>query len=155
MKKLTITPTDQITQQYLSASNGEFAIAKTLQYLGITFQTEYLIVIKSKSGKKRRCRSDFYFEYKGEKFIIEFNGYQHFGLCNLNKFNTNQLEDIKERDKLKRKWAYYNYINFINFNVLIDDPEYSQNFIENRITPTSVFTAIQSSIRSKYAINVQ
>lgn len=53
-------------------SNGERNIRYTLREFGITFDQEHRIdMIPSR-------RYDFYFEYKGRKFLIEFDGEQHF-----------------------------------------------------------------------------
>ncbi len=124
-------------------SQGEYCIAKVLQYMGWDFITEFYLDPKN---KKTSPRFDFYFIYKNQEFLIEYNGYQHFGICDYSP----SIEDLKaqrKRDKMKRKWAKSKGYKIINFNVRTDSREYTKLYNETRITPTKIFSAVEKLLK--------
>lgn len=146
MKHQKIEAGIEFTKEDLGArtSQGEYCIAKVLQYMGWDFVTEFY---QDPNNKRNSPRFDFYFVYKGQKFLIEYNGFQHFGICDYSP----SLEDLKaqkQKDKAKRKWAKSKGYKIINFNVRTDSADYTKIYNETRITPIKIFSAVEKLLKS-------
>lgn len=76
-------------------SKGEEAIENVLKKLGIEYKVEYPHV------NLPRVTYDFYFEYKGVKHIIEFDGMQHFKFSKFFHDTDESFKYRQEMDKLK------------------------------------------------------
>jgi hypothetical protein len=91
-------------------SKGEIAVRKYLVKLGHTFETQKVFPGLVHLGE---LKYDFYFEYMGKRFLIEFDGEHHFGpvqySSDTEKANKN-FEEIKIRDKKKNEYASCNGI---------------------------------------------
>lgn len=80
-------------------SKGELACSKVLQSLNIPFITE--IVIENLPRK----RFDFKFEYNGRKWLLEFDGIQHFEKCDYFHEDEDEFIEKQEIDIMKTKKA--------------------------------------------------
>ena len=69
-------------------SRGEQAVAKQLTEWNVNYEREFIII--------QPKRYDFAFEYNGSKYIIEFDGEQHFEEAPF--FGKQSLEDRHKRD---------------------------------------------------------
>jgi hypothetical protein len=94
-------------------SSGEQMIARALDSLGIAYETEKTFDDLRNIGL---LRYDFYFETNGGRFVVEFNGEQHylpieiFGGCNgLIKRNV--------MDKMKTQYAVMHGIRILHIRV--------------------------------------
>ena len=85
-------------------SKGELVCSKHLENLNIEYEPEYrLNSIKSK-------RYDFYFEYNGKQYLLEYDGIQHFEFIShfhrtLDEFHQRQEVDIM-KTKTALKYGY-------------------------------------------------
>lgn len=96
----------------LKSSKGEFKIAQILTENNIPFETEKTF-LTCRSPKGYLLRFDFFVD---NKYLIEYDGEQHF-LNQPNKIYTkNKLERIVESDKIKTQWCLDNQIPLIRIN---------------------------------------
>ena len=122
----TITPTTHIQRcgcKQCSESSGEKLINSILVKLHIPFIREFYIVNPFCEG--RRFRVDFYIEYNNKKYIIEYNGTQHYRsiehFSGELQFNIQKLRDQQLRDYCKEN------------NVKLLEIKYSDTNIEKQI----------------------
>lgn len=108
-------------------SNGEDIIKTILKNNNINFKEEFIIKELYYKDIHSKMRFDFLVFYNNKKYIIEFDGKQHFkeitGSWNLN------LKEIRERDKIKNEYCFnnnlpliripYSHINNIKLNDLL------------------------------------
>ena len=91
-------------------SKGEREVRKYLVKLGHTFETQKVFPGLVHLGD---LKYDFYFEYMGKRFLIEFDGEHHFGpviyTSDIERANKN-FEKVKIRDRKKNEYASYNGI---------------------------------------------
>lgn len=94
-------------------SKGEIAVRKYLVKLGHAFETQKVFPGLVHLGE---LKYDFYFEYMGKRFLIEFDGEHHFGpviyTSDIERANKN-FEKVKIRDRKKNEYASYNGICLI------------------------------------------
>lgn len=112
-------------------SKGEKLIANLLQDLGIPFETQK----KFKDLKHKGYLSfDFYFEHEGRKFVIEFQGEQHYRPVDF--FGGEKtFKDQKTRDQIKKEYCAKNDINLIIIDVL--DPQKALKIVAREILKDS------------------
>lgn len=91
----------------LTMSRGEIAIEKLLSQNNISFtkQQTFPTCINPKTNAK--LKFDFYVD---NKYLIEFDGEQHF---NVRKSNWEPLEELQYRDEIKNQWCKDNSIPLI------------------------------------------
>lgn len=114
---------------------GESIIKNALRNIGISeFETQKSIKKKDliKYGLDKSSRSrisvDFYLEYNGTKYIIEYNGIQHYKYTPfLHRNNVETFKKQTERDKLLKRYCSANNI------ILIEIPYTLKTF--NKIKP--------------------
>lgn len=102
--------------KYCDCSKGELKCKESLTNLGIRFNQQKRI-----SSLKRRYY-DFIFTYRGEKYILEYDGSQHFIE---NSYFKLKLKTIQKRDIIKTKAAIlegYKVIR-IDYKVKLDEIE--------------------------------
>jgi len=91
-------------------SKGEIAVRKYLVKLGHFFESQKVFPGLVHRGE---LKYDFYFEYMGKKFLIEFDGEHHFGpvlySSDIVRANKN-FEEVKIRDRKKNEYALLNGI---------------------------------------------
>ena len=92
----------------LKKSYGEFIISQLLDKYNHTFTVEKTFNDCKNPKTNRLLRFDFYVD---NKYLIEFDGIQHFKQRNNSYFES--LEDIQDRDMLKNKWCICNNIPLI------------------------------------------
>lgn len=92
------------------SSNGERAIRQILREFNISFITQYKLLISS------RRRYDFYFEYNGGRFIIEYDGEQHFRFAR--KYHKKKENFLKSQiiDRIKTYYAWNSGITIIRID---------------------------------------
>ena len=91
-------------------SKGEIAVRKYLVKLGHFFESQKVFPGLVHRGE---LKYDFYFEYMGKKFLIEFDGEHHFGpvLYSSDIVRANKaFEEVKIRDRKKNEYALLNGI---------------------------------------------
>ncbi len=91
-------------------SKGERAVRKYLAKLGHFFESQKVFPGLVHRGE---LKYDFYFEYMGKKFLIEFDGEHHFGpvLYSSDIVRANKaFEEVKIRDRKKNEYALLNGI---------------------------------------------
>lgn len=89
-------------------SKGEMRIKKYLELTKIIFQPQYRI---KECRNKKPLPFDFMIEFKSQKYLIEFQGQQHFQECSGSwKKTRNEFKNIKKRDKIKKEWCEKNKI---------------------------------------------
>lgn len=92
-------------------SYPEKVIINLLKKLNINFKTQ---LNKSQFKWCNKYLYDFYFEYKGDSYIIETHGMQHYEECH-GVFNKRNLKEEQENDKLKYELAIHNGIKSENY----------------------------------------
>lgn len=134
-------------------SLGELKCLLMLQTITNQIAVEWDI---NQDHKANSPRIDFIFTYKGHKFMLEFNGYQHFGLCDLNNHDPKKLLDYQVKFKRKQEWGIKHNLLRINYNVLMNNRQHSLEFI-NSLTATQLKSycdlLITGSIGSVYNCN--
>lgn len=90
-------------------SAGELKIAQILKENDIDFQREYVFNNFSYGNSKGHPRFDFYVK---NQYIIEYDGKAHFE-TNGGWNNEENLQKIKEHDKIKNEWCLKNNIPLI------------------------------------------
>lgn len=75
---------------YCKCSHGETVCAQVLESLGIKFTKQYRL-------DERKRFYDFYFVYEGRKFLMEYDGEQHFGY---KKFFHDSEEKYREKQNV-------------------------------------------------------
>jgi hypothetical protein len=98
-----------------------------LQQLDVNYKTQL-----SKATFKwcDKYRYDFYFEYKGEKYIVETHGRQHYEQTGRKGKRARTLEKEQENDKLKKQLALDNGIKEENY-IVIDARESNLEWIRD------------------------
>ena len=105
---------------------GEKIMSEILNQLRLNFQTQ---LTKSTFKWCNKYRYDFYFEYKGEQYICEVHGMQHY------EENTNfkmSLKEVQENDRLKKELALNNGVKEGNY-IVIDCRKSELDFIKQNI----------------------
>lgn len=112
-------------------SIGELKIAQILKENNINFQREYIFNNFFYKDSKRHPRFDFYVE---NQYIIEYDGKTHFK-TNGGWNNEENLQKIKEHDKIKNEWCLKNNIPLIRipFNI------YNKITIQDLLLTTSKY----------------
>lgn len=109
---------------------SEKIMSGLLTQLNIVYETQK-IFDWSKNTDKGKKIYDFYFEVKGEKYIIETHGIQHYK----NSFSTcggRTLQEEQENDDYKKQLAISNGIKEENY-IIIDCRESEFDFIKENI----------------------
>lgn len=107
-----------------SASLGELKIINYLDNHNISYKFQYSLDVEEIARKTSIVILDFYLEYKGVTFIIEFNGIQHYE--HIEFFHTEEeFEDQLRRDQKLREYCKQNNI------VLIEIPYFKISETEN------------------------
>jgi len=102
-------------------SNGEKIITNILREANIDFEKQYMNDNCRKPISNRMYRFDFRIN---KKYIIEFDGIQHFKECN---FFNHTLKDIRYNDLLKDSYCFQNNIPIIRIpythlnNICLED----------------------------------
>lgn len=102
-------------------SKGEDKVSQVLDSLKITYIKQYQI---NTIFKNHKIIVDFYFQYNGIKYIIEYNGIQHY--MPIERFGgAVQFNYQKARDEYLRHFCMINYINLIEipYTIKISDIE--------------------------------
>ena len=92
------------------SSKGERAVRKILKDLNIQFSQEYSLAVCP------RRRYDFYFELGGKKYIVEFDGEQHF--IYVRKYHKKKSKFIEGQiiDRIKTYYAWNSGITIIRID---------------------------------------
>jgi len=98
-----------------SSSKGENGIMLALDKLKIQYTREYIHPEMYKLHK-RKCRYDFYFVINNQKYIIEFDGKQHFELCTYFGDTPYKFKKRQYTDKFKTKYALDHEIKVIRID---------------------------------------
>lgn len=93
----------------LRISHGEYKIRELLNRNNIKYQTEYMFDTCRNPKTNRPLRFDFYVE---DKYLIEFDGKQHFEQGR-GWLSQESLEEIQYRDNIKNQWCKENNIPLI------------------------------------------
>lgn len=94
-------------------SHGEQKISNYLEKKNIKYERQYKINTK---GIKNRYQYDFMFIHNNTKFLVEFNGEQHYKPVKWNKGDDNseyRFKEIQKRDNIKKKLALTNSYQLI------------------------------------------
>lgn len=122
----------------MNESHGEFLIKEILRLNNISFKTEVTFEMCRFPDTKALARFDFYVD---NKYIIEYDGSQHFSPMAYNNCGWNNEDSFKktiEHDKIKNKWCLKNCIPIIRIpytvknNITLEDliPETSNYLIK-------------------------
>lgn len=122
----------------MTESHGEYLIKQLLQLNNIPFITEATFQTCRFPDTNALARFDF---YVNNRYIIEYDGSQHFSTMKYNKCGWNNEENFKKtnkHDKIKNKWCIKNHIPLIRIpytvreNIRIEDlvPETSQFLVK-------------------------
>lgn len=107
----------------LRISHGEYKIRELLNRNNIKYQTEYMFDTCRNPKTNRPLRFDFYVE---DKYLIEFDGKQHFEQSR-GWLAQESLEETQYRDNIKNQWCKENNIPLIRIpytklnNLTIED----------------------------------
>ena len=93
----------------LRASHGEYKIRQLLDQANIKYQTEYMFDTCRNPETNRPLRFDF---YVNDKYLIEFDGKQHFEQSR-EWLAQETLEELQYRDEIKNQWCKENNIPLI------------------------------------------
>jgi hypothetical protein len=95
-----------------NTSVGEELISKTLQNKNLQFDYQKRFPT-CRSKNNRMLSFDFYIP--SHNLLIEYDGEHHFKPCYFNGYKTSQndLEIIRERDKIKTKWTKNNGVHLL------------------------------------------
>lgn len=125
--KIIKVQTGNLTSGHTSSCGcvGKSKNEKNIDYLlkknNINYQTQYNICNK--------LRADFYIE---DKYIVEFDGIQHFKYFNNNGWNNKEnFEKTRERDLIKNKYCFDNNIPLIRIPY---DTDYTLNDLKLETT---------------------
>ena len=125
--KITKVQTGNLTSGHTSSCGciGKSKNERNIDYLlkknNINYQTQYNICNK--------LRADFYIE---NKYIVEFDGIQHFKYFNNNGWNNKEnFEKTRERDLIKNKYCFDNNIPLIRIPY---DADYTINDLKLETT---------------------
>jgi len=88
-------------------SKGEIACANILEKLGIVYEPQFFI------DTLPNRRYDFMFEYNNVRYILEFDGGQHFSFTNFFHIDERQFLDKQEVDVIKTIHAMSNGFHVI------------------------------------------
>lgn len=88
----------------IKRSYGEALISKILDENDINYEREKTFQDCYFQNVHNKCRFDFYIN---NKYLLEFDGRQHFDNCNNTStwFNDEAIERIKKRDNYKNEWC--------------------------------------------------
>lgn len=107
-------------------SKGEAIITKLLQENGIKFEREKTFEDCKNPNTNRKLRFDFYVD---DRYLIEFDGEQHFFEQDKTKFEP--LEEIQRRDRMKDEWCTNNNIQLLRIPYTkLKDLSFKDIFIE-------------------------
>jgi len=116
-----------------ASSKGEKITTRVLTELEISFKTEFKL--PSLIGKS----FDFEFEWEGQKFIIEFDGKQHFKRIKYFYKTQAQFAEARYRDILKHLTAVssrYDYkVIRIDYRIPKSEEEFKKHILEGLETP--------------------
>lgn len=107
--------------QTCGSSNGERAIRQILKELNVPFTPQYTLPTSP------RRRYDYYFEFNNRRFIVEYDGEQHFSF--VRKYHKKKATFIESQiiDRIKTYYAWNSGITIIRI-------DYTQlNTISNHI----------------------
>lgn len=96
----------------LKESRGVFKISQILKDNNIPFETEKTFNTCKFKDTNAYARFDFYVD---QKFLIEFDGEQHFKTCDTLYFKDS-LDKRQAHDQFKTQWCIDNHIPLIRFN---------------------------------------
>lgn len=82
------------------SSNGEREVRRLLREWNVPFMTEVTLPMLP------RRRYDYYFEYKGQRYLVEFDGEQHFGF--IKKYHKSKKRFLEHQliDRIKTYAAW-------------------------------------------------
>lgn len=89
-------------------SKGERIIEQVLISKSIFYDTQYMYDDCIDKGK---LRFDFYIEYNHNRFLLEYDGVQHFQ--NSMRFSDYDFESVKRRDGIKNEYCALNNITLL------------------------------------------
>ena len=123
-------------------SFGELKVKDLLTKEGFDYFSNYTFkdALRSEGNKYSRFKFDFVvFEKKNVKYVIEFDGFQHFYCEDRNWATQENFKDTQIRDRLKDKYCFDNNIPIIripyvmlNFMTIDDLRLETSNFILTR-----------------------
>lgn len=93
-------------------SKGELKIQNFLLENKISFQAQYVINLGLSLFGRDNIKVDFYIEYKNKKYIIEYNGIQHYEYIK-HFHQENGFESQKMRDARLGEWCKHNKVKLI------------------------------------------
>ena len=111
-------------------SKGEFKIKKILEEANIPFVQEKTFSNCLFEQTNKRARFDFYVQ---DKYLIEYDGIQHFKDSSSKKWET--LEERQRRDRYKNQWCKENNIPLIR----IPYTQYDNLKLEDLLLETTTF----------------
>lgn len=110
----------------LTSSYGVYLIEKTLKENNIPFEKEKVFSSCKFEDTNAYARFDF---YVNNKFIIEFDGEQHFR--EMSNYFKDSLEKRQQHDKFKDNWCNMNNIPIIHITYK-EINDINLNFIKNK-----------------------
>lgn len=97
---------------------------------------------------------DFIFSDRvGNEIWLEYNGYQHYGLCSLNHYSQIELDAQMHRDRIVRKHAYKRNILMIIIGTKSPDANISARLNLYNIDATQILNSMQYVGKAKYLFN--
>ena len=96
-----------------SQSRGERAISMFLDAYNINYIPQYRITFRVDDAGIYNARADFYLEYNDKKYIIEFNGQQHYKFTSPYHDTIDALYRQQERDIRLSEWCVEHGITMI------------------------------------------
>lgn len=96
--------------QTCGSSNGERSIRQILKELNVTFIPQYTLPISP------RRRYDYYFEFNNRRFVVEYDGEQHFRF--VRKYHKKKLKFLESQiiDRIKTYYAWNSGITIIRID---------------------------------------
>ena len=108
-------------------SKGEYLIGKILTENNISYEREKIFDDCYLIDKEHPSRFDFYVD---NKYIIEFDGFQHFSYDNNGWNNYENYIKTKERDKIKNEYCIKNSIPLIRIPYYLEKIEIKDLLLE-------------------------
>ena len=137
------------------SSEAEFLMAKVLKEMLMhnIFSEKYFIYNRAVKVKGVNRYIDFEVFVAGKCIWIEYNGYQHYGLCKLNEFKQEKLDAQKQRDRAIRKYAKQYDISVVVYGVEKNDIKYTAEFNSMNIAYPVIKRDLTKAVNCEFVYN--
>lgn len=146
-------------KEAMFASKPEYECARVLQRMlrigdiGDQYLT-YNKRVKIDNDVSAYRKIDFiFFDRDGNEIWLEYNGYQHYGLCPINHYSQIELDAQMHRDRIVRKHAYRRNILMIVIGTKHADEDITNRLNLYNINATQIFNSMKYVGKAKYIFN--